>query len=42
MKKTNKIIGGIVVTSLVASIIGGCYKFESEKNVMPCLYASPS
>ena len=42
MKKTNKIIGGIVVTSLAASIIGGCYKFEAEKNVVPCLYASPS
>lgn len=41
MKKTNKIIGGIVVTSLAASIIGGCYKFEAEKNVVPCLYASP-
>ena len=41
MKKTNKIIGGIVVTSLAASIIGGCYKFEVEKNVVPCLYASP-
>ena len=31
MKKTNKIIGGIVVTSLAASIIGGYYKFEAEK-----------
>lgn len=42
VKKTNKIIiGGIVVTSLAASIIGGCYKFEAEKNVVPCLYASP-
>ena len=41
MKKTNKIIGGIVVTSLAASIIGGCYKFEPEKNVVPLLYASP-
>lgn len=41
MKKTNKIIGGIVVTSLAASIIGGCYKFEAEKNVVPSLYASP-
>mgnify|MGYP004512155241 CR=1 FL=1 len=40
MKKTNKIIGGIVVTSLAASIIGGCYKFEAEKNVAP-LYATP-
>ena len=42
MKKTNKIIiGGIAVTSLAASIIGGCYKFEPEKNVVPCLYATP-
>lgn len=41
MKKTNKIIGGIVVTGLAASIIGGCYKFEAEKNVAPCLYATP-
>ena len=41
VKKTNKIIGGIVVTSLAASIIGGCYKFEPEKNVVPLLYASP-
>ena len=24
-----------------ASIIGGCYKFEPEKNVVPCLYATP-
>ena len=40
MKKTNKIIGGIVVTSLAASIIGGCYKFEAEKNVAPSLYAT--
>ena len=41
MKKTNKIIGRIVVTSLAASIIGGCYKFEAEKNVAPSLYATP-
>ena len=41
MKKTNKIIGRIVVKSLAASIIGGCYKFEAEKNVVPPLYASP-
>ena len=41
MKKTNKIIGGIVVTSLAASIIGACYKFEAEKNVAPSLYATP-
>ena len=41
MKKTNKIIGRIVVKSLAASIIGGCYKFEAEKNVAPSLYATP-
>lgn len=41
MKKTNKIIGRIVVKSLAASIIGGYYKFEAEKNVVPCLYATP-
>lgn len=41
MKKTNKIIGRIVVKSLAASIIGGYYKFEAEKNVVPPLYASP-
>ena len=41
MKKKNKIIGRIVVKSLAASIIGGCYKFEAEKNVAPSLYATP-
>ena len=41
MKKTNKIIGRIVVKSLAASIIGGYYKFEAEKNVAPSLYATP-